>query len=71
MKYFIDFEANSPSNEIIEIGCVSENGDTFQTYVKPTTKIDGFITGLTGITNEMVKDAPYIDVALKEFLEGK
>ena len=64
MKYFIDFEANSPSNEIIEIGCVSENGDTFQTYVKPTTKIDGFITGLTGITNEMVKDAPTIELAI-------
>ena len=66
MKYFIDFEANSPSNEIIEIGCVSEFGDTFQTYVKPTTKIDGFITGLTGITNEMVKDAPTIELAILE-----
>ena len=66
MKYFIDFEANSPSNEIIEIGCVSEFGDTFQTYVKPTTKIDGFITGLTGITNETIKNAPTIDIAILE-----
>lgn len=66
MKYFIDFEANSPTNEIIEIGCISEYGDTFQTYVKPTTKIDGFITGLTGITDETVQNAPTIELAILE-----
>lgn len=26
MKYFIDFEAMQFSNEIISVGCVSENG---------------------------------------------
>lgn len=67
MKYFIDFEANSPTNEIIEIGCVSEKNDCFKMYVKPTTPIDPFITGLTHITNKMVEDSPLIDEAIMIF----
>ena len=31
MKFFMDFEATRFSNQIIEIGCVAENGATFQT----------------------------------------
>jgi DNA polymerase III epsilon subunit-like protein len=67
MKYFIDFEANSPSNEIIEIGCVSEVGETFSLRVKPTTKIDPFITHLTGISESDVANAPRIDEAAIQF----
>ena len=63
MKYFIDFEANSPNNEIIEIGCVSETGETFSLRVKPTTKIDPFITHLTGISNADIANAARIDEA--------
>lgn len=47
---------------IIEIGAArvrdGEVIDTFTALVKPPVDISGFITGLTGITNEMVEDAP-------------
>ncbi|MCH5287346.1 MAG: hypothetical protein J1E43_07985 [Christensenellaceae bacterium] len=47
---------------IIDIGAVRVRGgevvDTFTTLVKPPVEISGFITGLTGITNDMVQDAP-------------
>ena len=35
--------------------------DSFQTLISPNVEIDDFITKLTGITNEMLKTAPYID----------
>lgn len=41
----------------------------FQTLINPQTSIPAFITHLTGITNEMVKDAPTIDKALPDFFE--
>lgn len=40
----------------------------FSTLVNPGNPIDEFITDLTGITDEMVKDAPPIQNALPEFL---
>jgi DNA polymerase-3 subunit alpha (Gram-positive type) len=43
--------------------------DKFQTLVNPGTTIPPFITGLTGITDEMVKDAPPLQEALKNFLQ--
>lgn len=57
MNFFIDFEAAQFTNEIISIGCINENGDTFYSLVKPEGKITKFITDLTGITNEMLVDA--------------
>lgn len=64
-------------NEIIEIGAVKiVNGkvvDKFSELVKPCRKISEKITGITGITNEMVADSPEIsDVILefKEFIDG-
>ena len=64
MNFYLDFEASRFSNHIISIGCISENGNTFQTYVKPgKEKIDYFITELTGITNKMLNEAPDADVA--------
>ena len=41
----------------------------FQTLVNPRQRIPSFITRLTGITNEMVKDAPPINKVLPEFVE--
>ena len=64
MKFFMDFEATRFSNRIISIGCVAENGNTFSTLVNPgKKKVDKFITELTGITNEMLEDAPTPDSA--------
>ena len=62
MKYFIDFEAMQFSNYIISIGCVREDGDTFYSLVKPASKdhnkISKSISDLTGITNDMLTNAP-------------
>lgn len=63
MKFYLDFEATRFSNRIISIGCVAENGKTFYSLVKPgkKKKVDKFITELTGITNEMLENAPSAD----------
>ena len=65
MNFYLDFEATRFSNRIISIGCVAENGNTFSSLVKPgdKKKVDKFITELTGITNEMLADAPDTDSA--------
>lgn len=52
-------------DEVIEIGILRvRNGeitDRYEQLVKPENEIDGFITSLTGITNEMVADKPSIE----------
>ncbi len=59
--------------EITEIGAVLyRNGeilDTFESFVNPHVEISQTITDLTGITNEMVSDAPDISEVLPKFLE--
>lgn len=61
------------SDRIIEIGAVKvEKGeivDTFSTLIQPEIVIQPMITGLTGIDNEMVKDAPKGDEAIPAFIE--
>lgn len=71
MNFYIDFEAMRFSNRIISIGCVAGNGATFKTLVQHGTKkkVDKFITELTGITNEMLADAPSADRAFKDLYE--
>src|SRR5574344_1699685 len=60
-------------DEIIEIGAIKVNAgiviDTFQSFIKPKHSIPEFITQLTGITNEMVKDAPPAKKVLQSFYE--
>lgn len=60
-------------DEIIEIGAVKiKDGievEKFNTLIKPEYDIDEFITELTGITNEMVKNAPSIDEVLPKFMD--
>lgn len=60
-------------SKIIEIGAVKVRDgkvvDTFSKLVNPGLEISGFITGLTGITNQMVAGQPGIDVILPEFIE--
>ena len=71
MKFYLDFEATRFSNRIISIGCVAENGNTFSTLVKPgkKKKVDKFITELTGITNEMLAEAPSADQAFSKLAD--
>lgn len=67
MKYFIDFEATQFSNEIISIGCVRENGDTFYSLVHSNKKLTDFIIKLTGLTQEMINEAPSANEVFKDF----
>ena len=67
----LDFETtgNQPGDEIIQIGLVILNDQLqleqeYHTFVRPTINIPEFITQLTGIDNEMVKDAPDLDEAM-------
>lgn len=70
MNFYLDFEATRFSNRIISIGCTNERGATFKTLVKPNKgKVDNFITELTGITKEMLEDAPTADEAFNVFAE--
>lgn len=71
MNFYLDFEATRFSNRIISVGCVSENGKTFYTLMKPVNKakVDYFITELTGITNEMLEDAPTTDEAFNQLFD--
>lgn len=46
----------------------SKIADTFSMLVNPMCEISSKITKLTGITNDMVKDAPTIEKALPEYL---
>jgi inhibitor of KinA sporulation pathway (predicted exonuclease) len=70
MNFYLDFEATRFSNRIISIGCTNEKGATFKTLVKPNKgKVDKFITELTGITREMLEDAPSPDEAFNAFAE--
>ena len=59
--------------KITEIGAVLyRNGeilDTFESFVNPHVHISDEIQRLTGITNDMVKDAPDISQVLPKFLE--
>ncbi|MCY4271876.1 MAG: RecQ family ATP-dependent DNA helicase [bacterium] len=71
-----DLEANAdqahpPRHEIIEIGallvCDGEQVDRFKTLVRPTRPLRPQTTELTGITQEMVDDAPRPTEALRSF----
>jgi len=72
----IDIETTGLSrhyHKITEIAAVKVNkgkiGQQFQTLVNPKTHIPSFITRLTGIDDNMVKDAPVIQDVMPEFLD--
>ena len=60
-------------DRIIEIGAVKMQGskviERYSTFLNPQIPIPKHIEELTGINDEMVKDAPLIEDALPEFLE--
>ena len=64
---------SSKTDTIIEIGAViiknGEEIDRFQTFVSPGRKLERKIVELTGITDEMLQDAPSIEEVLPKFLE--
>ncbi|HHZ88819.1 MAG TPA: 3'-5' exonuclease [Chromatiaceae bacterium] len=70
-----DFETTglSPNqgDRAIEIGAVKlEQGqviDRFQCLMNPNRRVDGFIEDYTGITNEMLEDAPPCSVVMEQF----
>ncbi|MDP5273840.1 ATP-dependent DNA helicase DinG [Chengkuizengella axinellae] len=74
MKFAVlDFETtgNQTHDRIIQVGLVIiENKtitDHFTSFVNPDTKIPSFITELTGISNDMVENAPIIDEVISQF----
>ena len=60
-------------NKIIEIGAVKVEGgeivDRFSTFINPQVPIPFRIEELTSIKDDMVIDAPTVDVILPEFME--
>jgi DNA polymerase-3 subunit epsilon len=70
----IETTGGSPSSEkITEIAIFFHNGQEvvgeWSTLINPEKNIPYFITGLTGITNEMVADAPKFYEVAKEIVE--
>tara|TARA_Y100000310_G_C20677445_1_gene813908 strand:- start:254 stop:832 length:579 start_codon:yes stop_codon:yes gene_type:complete len=70
----VDIETTGLSkhrHKITEISAIKfQNGeiiDEFNTLINPETKIPKFITKLTGINNEMVKDSPKIHEVINDF----
>jgi DNA polymerase III subunit epsilon len=63
---------NPKYDEIIELSAIKiidgHTRDSYESLIKPSTPIDEFIEDLTGISNEMVENAPDISGALPEFL---
>lgn len=74
MYTVIDIETTGLSknyHQITEIAAAKVRAgeiiEQYQTLVNPQVRIPSFITALTGITNEMVQDAPKIAQALPDF----
>jgi len=59
-------------DEIIEIAGIKYSAGVevarFESFVKPESKLPEFITELTGITDDMLRDAPPIERVLPDFL---
>lgn len=75
MKFtVIDFETtgDQPSDDIIQVGLVViEQGritQSFSSFVKPNKAIPEFIVQLTGITDELVSDAPELADVVSQML---
>lgn len=60
-------------HELIEVSAIKYKGrekvDTFSSLIKPKLAIPYTITRITGITNEMVKDAPMVEEIMPELVK--
>ena len=72
----IDIETTGLScdyDEIIELSAIRirnrQISDKFTSLIKPLQPISDFIENLTGISNAMVEDAPYIEDVLGQYIE--
>ena len=72
----IDVETTGLSpieNELIEVSAIKYKGaeriETFSTLIKPKVSIPFRITGITGITNEMVKKSPKVEEVMPKLVE--
>ena len=73
----VDLETTGASpkkgSAITEIGAIKVKGgvvlDQFESFVNPLAAIPEYITDLTGITNQMLIDAPIIDEIFPKFLQ--
>lgn len=72
----IDVETTGLSpitNELIEVSAIKYDGnrkiDTYTTLIKPKVRIPYYITNITGITNEMVKNAPQVEEVMPNLIE--
>ncbi len=72
----IDVETTGLSpivNELIEISAIKYDGqkkiDTFTTLIKPKTRIPYYITNITGITNEMVQNSPFVEEVMPNLIK--
>ncbi len=61
------------ANGITEIAIIIHNGEKvisrYETLINPGMPIPNFITGLTGITNQMVRNAPAFEEVAKDIFE--
>lgn len=71
----IDVETTGLSpfaNELIEVSAIKYDGDkkidTFSTLIRPKVQIPYYITKITGITNDMVKNAPEVEEVMPELI---
>ena len=64
---------NYPNGRIIDICIVIHDGlsvvDKFATLINPECRISSFFTSISGITNDMVKDAPTFPQVAKKIIE--
>lgn len=71
MKFYVDFEATQPEQEIISVGVVAENGQTFYHTITPQfSRVSPYIAELTGLTQSLLDNAgTTFDVAFSNLFD--
>lgn len=73
-RIMIDLETTALTPEYGEIlrlyaRDLNEPNSTFEQLVKPKRRLSKLVQQITAITNDMVRDAPSLEVALPDFLD--